>query len=120
MGSPQTVTFDSFLSNFNNQDRPGGGSGVLDLDSGIFTCFTSGYYTVSFSSWMNTGAPYGYQRMYLYRNGVQLPESYWFYGAAFDVYFGGTGARNVILHMNAGDTLELRITEGDHIGRITL
>ena len=47
---PQTVTFDSFLSNFNNGNRPGGGSGELDLDSGVFTCFTPGYYTVSFSA----------------------------------------------------------------------
>ena len=44
--SPQTVTFDSFLTNFDNADRPGGGSGVLDLDSGLFTCFTPGYYTI--------------------------------------------------------------------------
>ena len=38
--SPQTVTFESFLVNFNNHDRPGGGDGLLDLDSGIFTCIT--------------------------------------------------------------------------------
>ena len=35
-GSPirslQTVTFDSFLANYNNGDRPGGGDGKLDLD----------------------------------------------------------------------------------------
>ena len=30
--SPQTVTFDSFLANYNNGDRPGGGDGKLDLD----------------------------------------------------------------------------------------
>ena len=32
-GSPQTVTYESFLANFNNGDRPGGGDGILDLDS---------------------------------------------------------------------------------------
>ena len=32
-GSPQTVTYESFLANFNNGDRPGGGDGVLDLYS---------------------------------------------------------------------------------------
>ena len=48
--SPQTVTFESFLVNFNNHDRPGGGDGLLDLDSGIFTCITPGYYAVSFSA----------------------------------------------------------------------
>ena len=31
--SPQTVTFESFLANYNNGERPGGGDGVLDLDS---------------------------------------------------------------------------------------
>merc|ERR1712212_1074572 len=35
--APQTVTFESFLANFNNGNRPGGGSGILDLDSGVFT-----------------------------------------------------------------------------------
>ena len=45
MRSPKTVTFDSFLANFNNANRPGGGDGVLHLDSGVFT--TPGYYTVS-------------------------------------------------------------------------
>ena len=30
--SPQTVTFDSFLANYNNGDTPGGGGGKLDLD----------------------------------------------------------------------------------------
>merc|ERR1719234_1078186 len=49
ISSPQTVTFESFLANYNNAARPGGGDGVLDLDSGIFTCITPGYYTVSFS-----------------------------------------------------------------------
>ena len=32
MRSPKTVTFDSFLANFNNANRPGGGDGVLHLD----------------------------------------------------------------------------------------
>ena len=32
ISSPQTVTFDSFLANYNNGDRPGGGDGKLDLD----------------------------------------------------------------------------------------
>ena len=51
----QTVTFDSFLSNYNNANRPGGSDGVLDLNTGIFTCATPGYYTVSFSVYANMG-----------------------------------------------------------------
>ena len=41
---PQTIRFAPFLTNYNNGDRPGGGDGVLDLDSGVFTCFTPAYY----------------------------------------------------------------------------
>ena len=28
------ITYDKFLSNFNNADKPGGGDGQLDLDTG--------------------------------------------------------------------------------------
>ena len=70
--SPQTVTFDSFLSNFNNQDLPGGGDSVLDLDSGVFTCFTPGYYQVSFSAKM---VLWGLTKTT--NNFMKLPESIW-------------------------------------------
>ena len=75
--SPRTVTFQSFLANFNNAARPGGGDGVLDLDSGIFTCMTPGYYTVSFSAYSAVGPRFGPQNMYLYKNGSRLYESSW-------------------------------------------
>merc|ERR550517_1511826 len=67
--TPQTVTFDSFLANYNNAARPGGGDGELDLDSGVFTCFTPGYYTVSFSAYGIVG-PTGHDNieLYLYKN----------------------------------------------------
>merc|ERR1711936_880297 len=56
--SPQTVTFESFLANYNNGDTPGGGDGKLDLDSGVFTCLTPGYYTVSYSAYGLIGPDY--------------------------------------------------------------
>lgn len=120
--SPQTVTFDSFLANYNNAARPGGGDGVLDLDSGVFTCFAPGYYTVSFSAHGDVGSNYGPQYLFLYKNGIQLPESYWGLGSASltATYVGVTGSRIMILHMNLGDTLELRLEDGDWINRITL
>ena len=71
------MTFDSFLAIFNNANRPGGGDGVFDLDSGIFTCFTSGYYTISFSAYGRVGPNYGPQRLYLYKNSAKLSESTW-------------------------------------------
>ena len=37
-----TITYSSFLTNFNNANRPGGADGQLDLDSGVFTCLTPG------------------------------------------------------------------------------
>merc|ERR1712212_44196 len=122
IGSPQTVTFDSFLANFNNGNRPGGGSGVLDLDSGVFTCFTPGYYTVSFSAHGVVEPDLPKPTLYLYMNGSELPESKWYltHNGAVDTYVGVTGSRVLILHMDAGDTLELRMTEGNYISQITL
>merc|ERR1711936_261047 len=72
--SPQTVTFDSFLANYNNGDRPGGGDGKLDLDSGVFTCLTSGYYTVSYSAYGRVGPSSGIISMFLYKNGLDISE----------------------------------------------
>ena len=74
--SPQTVTFESFLANFNNAARPGGGDGVLDLDSGVFTCFTPGYYTVSISAYADVSPTHKYQQLHLYKNGEKIPESF--------------------------------------------
>ena len=93
--SPQTVTFESFLANFNNQDRPGGGGGVLNLDSGVFTCFTPGYYTVSFSAYAAVGPNSNVNpHLYMYKNGSELPESYWFFGSNDDV--GVTSSRILV------------------------
>ena len=73
--SPQTVTFETFLTNFDNADRPGGGSGELDLNYGVFTCFTPGYYTVSFSAYGVLGPDHVAQALFLFKNGEQLSES---------------------------------------------
>ena len=142
--SPQTVTYDSFLANFNNANRPGGGDGVLDLDFGVFTCFTTGFYTVSFSAYGKVGPDYGLQNdLYLYKNGLQLAESWWhiFADLSLNGNVGATCSRTVvsslteifafklknvkssflqILHMDAGDTLELRLVKGDFINLINL
>ena len=97
--SPQTVTFESFLANFNNADRPGGGSGELDLDSGVFTCFTPGYYTVSFSAHGDVGPNRAMdQFLYLYKNGIELPETYWtsYGGPNLNDIVATTGSRIVV------------------------
>merc|ERR1712130_247618 len=107
--SSQTVTFESFLANYNNADRPGGGGGVLDLDSGIFTCITPGYYTVSFSVFGHVENLREYILVYLYKNAIKVQgSSYWLRAPASDD-IGVTGARILIIHMDEGDTLELRL-----------
>merc|ERR1712192_1515 len=121
--SPKTVTFESFLANYNNGDRPGGGDGVLDLNSGVFTCITPGYYTVSYSLYGAVGASNGGISLYLYKNGLKLPESHWSFfldSGALNDDVGSVGSRIVILHLDVGDTLELRMTSGDYIREITL
>ena len=80
----QTVPFESFLANFNNADTPGGGDGLFDLDSGTFTCLTPGYYEVSFSAQTRLYTEFQINKLYLYKNGVQLPESYWHFESASD------------------------------------
>ena len=138
--SPQTVTFDSFLANFNNAARPGGGDGVLDLDSAVFTCFTPGYYTVSFSAYADLVIS-ALTHLYLYKNDTRVPESYWLVGTNDNdaTNFGVVSSRIMvsdlldmytfmkivksflqILHMDEGDTLELRMTDGRYIDHITL
>ena len=72
---PATIPYDRITSEFNNADRPGGADGQLDIESGVFTCLTNGYYTVavtyqadmSHSSSITTN---------LYVNGVILRESH--------------------------------------------
>jgi len=120
--SPRTVTFDSFLVNFNNADKPGGGDGVLDLDSGVFTCFTPGYYTISFSAHAVVGPDHANAYLYLLKNGALLPESKWYVAAnsGLNDDIGVTSSRILILHLDAGETLELRMTQGDYIKEITL
>merc|ERR1712210_26931 len=91
----------------------------LMLDSGIFTCITPGYYAVSFSAHAVVTSK-GQQILYLYKNGAQLPESVWHFGTSTGISLGVTGSRMLILHMDTGDTLELRMTDGEDISFITL
>ena len=88
-----TVPFESFLANFNNADTPGGCDGLFDLDSGTFTCLTPGYYKVSFSAHALLDPGGSRYKLYLYKNGVQLPESYWHFESTSGA---GSGAQLVV------------------------
>ena len=84
--------------------RPGGGDGVLDLNSGVFTCITPGYYTVSFSLYGVTGPSISNVDLFLYKNGSQLPDSRWHFGqdsGALNAAAGVTGSRIVVNNLLA-------------------
>ena len=96
--SPQIVTFETFLANYNN----GGADGLFNLDSGVFVCITPGYYTVSFSAYSKstrggTSDPDYRQSLFLYKNGSQLPESYWAFADALTMdHISVTGSRILV------------------------
>ena len=78
------------------------GTMCSNLDSGIFTCFTPGYYTVSFSAHARVGTNLAFQDMSLYKNGTNLPESYWLFGrsdGAVNGDIGVTGFRIVVSYL---------------------
>ena len=71
-----TITYDSFLTDFNNGDQPGGADGQLDLGTGVFTCLSDGIYSITFSGYAQLRPTEGIA-VYLYLNEVQVPESLW-------------------------------------------
>ena len=66
---------------------------MLDLDSGVFTCFTPGYYTVSFSAYSHVGPSEEFtaQHLFLYKNSMELPESAWYVRADSGAVIGNVG-----------------------------
>merc|ERR1712010_280258 len=93
----------------------------MNIETGVFTTVTSGYYIVTYSAnaLLNSG---DVTAMTLYHNGVYLKES--FYQAEMeksDGYSFDPGSRTVILHLLVGDTLDLRTEQiGSMVYRITL
>merc|ERR1712130_348820 len=104
------VSYDQISLEFNNSDRPGGADGSMNIETGVFTTVTSGYYIVTFGGtvYVHSGE---FTVMYLYHNGVQLEESEFhtrMQVGSGDDYITDQGSRTVILHLLAGDTLDLR------------
>merc|ERR1719350_1626003 len=106
-----TISFDSFLADYNNGDRPGGGQGEMDLATGTFTCLTGGYYTISFAAYHLLHLKES-TNLFLYHNGERLAASSGWQsndnsaGAALAIQ----GGRTLILHLAVGDTLSLGVT----------
>ena len=134
-----TITYDSFLTNFNNGDRPGGADGQLDLGTGVFTCLSDGIYSITYSGYTFL-KPEETVRIWIYVNGVQLLESIW-YAYTEPGTIGGRmsvpGSRSLVsvhlavpptltsllqmLPLQLGDTLELRTTDcTGYIGHLSL
>ena len=71
-----TVSYDQITVEFNNSDQQGGADGTMNIETGVFTTVTSGYYIVTYSAnaFLNSG---DVTAMTLYHNGVYLAESFY-------------------------------------------
>jgi len=127
-GTVGVINYDYITVEFNNSNRPGGADGRMNIKTGVFTTVTSGYYMITYSATVDVH-PGEYTDMWLHHNGDGVEESRFVtlmhVGSGND-YIGDQGSRTVILHLLAGDTLELR-TQGnrlfansDVVNRITL
>jgi hypothetical protein len=91
-----TITFDYLITDFNNADRPGGGDGDMDISTGVFTCFSPGFYTVTFSGHVDLG-PGEMAWLRLVHNGNPVFESYWQSSSSSNVdYTRDQGSRSLV------------------------
>jgi len=104
-----TIHYDYLLSESKNSGWPNGGDGKLDLGTGVYTCLTAGYYTITMSGWAGMN-PSEEVSSFLYRNGEKVEASRWHTYTSNNN--GGwvldQGSRTVILHMSYNDKLEWR------------
>merc|ERR1712010_323338 len=68
------ITFDQITVEVDNSNKPGGGDGTMNIETGVFTTVTSGYYIVTYSANVNI-FPGDYTNMWLYHNGVAQEAS---------------------------------------------
>ena len=98
------VTYDRISFEFNNSDRPGGlyvqiyshsindynivtgADGTMNIETGVFTTVTSGFYIVTYSASVGVYAGES-TNMYLHHNGVQLEESRFYTSSSFYLFF---------------------------------
>ena len=69
----------------------------MNIETGIFTAITSGYYTITFSARADVH-PDKYSIMHLYHNGAKVKESMWetyLSGVTFN-YMADQGSRTVV------------------------
>ena len=92
------ISYDRITLEFNNSNQPGGADGTMDIETGVFTTVTSGYYIITFSgnAYVEPGE---YTEMWLHHNGVRVEESQivtsMLVGDSGDA-IGGQGSRTVV------------------------
>ena len=93
------VNYDRITVEFDNSNQPGGGDGTMNIETGVFTTVTSGYYIITFSAYAKVKIFSG-TVMSLYHNGVEVEESgyqmfLWAGGSAED-FIWDQGSRSVV------------------------
>ena len=80
-----TITYDRIVNDYNNADSPGGGDGVLDVTTGVFTCLTAGHYTVAYSgvAVLQSGQDVDVR---MYKNNADIGDE-----GRFDAFYSGSG-----------------------------
>ena len=68
------ISYDRVTVEFNNSNQPGGADGTMNIETGVFTTVTSGYYIITFSgnAYVEPGE---YTEMWLHHNGARVEES---------------------------------------------
>ena len=93
------VSYNRTTAEFNNSDRPGGADGTMNIETGVFTTITSGYYIITFSGSVALVGAGESTVMYLHHNGVKVEESEFqtsmHVGASGD-YIWNQGSRTVV------------------------
>ena len=69
------VSYNRTTAEFNNSDRPGGADGTMNIETGVFTTITSGYYIITFSGSVALAGAGESTVMYLHHNGAPVEES---------------------------------------------
>ena len=69
------VSYNRTTAEFNNSDRPGGADGTINIETGVFTTITSGYYIITFSGSVALVGAGESTVMYLHHNGAPVEES---------------------------------------------
>ena len=93
------VSYDKITVEFNNSNQPGGGDGSMNIETGVFTTVTSGYYIITFSAYAKVKIFSG-TVMSLYHNGVEVEESGYqtalYAGNSAGDYIWDQGSRSVV------------------------